>query len=96
MIWFTASGVETLFRMPLIPGINDDLQNIKETAEFLYGLGINTPSIELMPYHRLGKGKYETLGRQYLLSEILSPEPEQLESIKQAFEDNDIICMVSG
>src|SRR4030042_5004626 len=24
------SGIETLFRMPLIPGINDDLQNVKE------------------------------------------------------------------
>ncbi len=90
-----ASGVETLFRMPLIPGINDDSQNIKETTEFLHGLGNNNLRIELMPYHRLGKGKYEALDRQYLLSGFLSPEPEYLESIKKAFEDNDIICMIS-
>jgi len=90
-----ASGVETLFRMPLIPGINDDMQNIKETAEFLHGLGNSARRIELMPYHRLGKGKYESLDKEYRLSELLSPEPEHLESVKKVFEDNDIICMIS-
>ncbi len=90
-----ASGVEVLFRMPLIPGINDDLQNIKETAELLHKLGNNTPRIELMPYHRLGKGKYESLDKEYRLSGILSPEPEHLESLKNAFEANGIICLVS-
>ena len=89
------SGVETLFRMPLIPGINDDEQNIKETAKFLLGSGHNDPRIELMPYHRLGKGKYESLGRQYLLSGLLTPEPEHLESIKRMFEDSGIMCAVS-
>jgi pyruvate formate lyase activating enzyme len=90
-----ASGVETLFRMPLIPGINDDLQNINETADFLHRLGNNALSIELMPYHRLGKGKYEALDRQYPLSELLSPEPDSVETVKKAFEDNGIICMIS-
>ncbi len=90
-----ASGVETLFRMPLIPGINDDPQNIKETADFLHGLENNALRIELMPYHRLGKGKYEALDRQYLLSGILSPEPEHVDSIKKSFEANGIKCLVS-
>jgi pyruvate formate lyase activating enzyme len=89
------SGVETLFRMPLIPGINDDLQNIKGTAEFLHGLGGNALRIELMPYHRLGKGKYEALDKQYLLSELLSPEPEHLESIQNIFKDSGIMCLIS-
>jgi pyruvate formate lyase activating enzyme len=89
------SGVETLFRMPLIPGINDDLQNIKETAEFLHGLGDNALRIELMPYHRLGKGKYEALDRQYLLSELCSPESEHLESVTNIFKGSGIICMIS-
>ena len=90
-----ASGVEVLFRMPLVPGINDDPQNIKETAEFLHGLGDNALRIELMPYHRLGKGKYESLDRQYLLPEVLSPDPEHLESIKKEFDGSGIICTIS-
>ncbi len=90
-----ASGVEMLFRMPLIPGINDDMQNIKETSDFLNGLGNNSLRIELMPYHRLGKGKYESLDEKYPLSDVLSPEPKHVESVKKAFEDNGIICSVS-
>ena len=90
-----ASGVETLFRMPLIPGINDDEQNIQDTAAFLKGLGDNTRRIELMPYHRLGEGKYESLDRTYCLTGIVSPEPEQLERVKNTFEDNRITCTVS-
>ncbi|MBN1161857.1 MAG: glycyl-radical enzyme activating protein [Dehalococcoidales bacterium] len=89
------SGVETLFRMPLVPGINDDEQNIKESVDFLHGLGNNSLRIELMPYHRLGKGKYESLDREYPLSDVLSPESEHLESLKKAFESNGIMCTIS-
>jgi len=90
-----ASGIETLFRMPLIPGINDDLQNIKETADFLRGLGNKYRRIELLPYHRLGKGKYDSLNRPFHLPGILSPVPERVEAVKKAFEDNGISCSVS-
>ncbi|HEX7475049.1 MAG TPA: hypothetical protein VF318_03705, partial [Dehalococcoidales bacterium] len=91
-----ASGVEVLFRMPLIPGINDDPQNIKETADFLYGIGKEAPKIELMPYHRLGKGKYESLDLPYRLSELLSPELEQIELVKGSFENLGIRCSISS
>lgn len=90
-----SSGVEVLFRMPLVPGINDDIRNIRATAEFLKGLGIDSPRIELMPYHRLGKGKYESLDREFLLSGLISPEPEHLQSLKKIFEDSGIICLIS-
>lgn len=89
------SGVKTLFRMPLIPGINDDMKNIKATADFLHGLGNNTCRIELMPYHQLGKGKYESMDRKYILPDILPPEPEQIESVKKAFENYGITCLIS-
>ncbi|MGD0780075.1 MAG: glycyl-radical enzyme activating protein [Dehalococcoidales bacterium] len=89
------SRVETLFRMPLIPGINDDEKNIKETADFLHGLGNNALRIELMPYHRLGKGKYESLDRRYPLPNISSSESGHIESVKKAFEAFGIMCTIS-
>jgi pyruvate formate lyase activating enzyme len=90
-----ASGIKTLFRMPLIPGINDDMQNIRETAVFICGLGNTPPSIELMPYHRLGKGKYDSLDKLYHLPGVLSSSPEHIESVKKMFEDNGIKCTIS-
>jgi pyruvate formate lyase activating enzyme len=89
------SGKDVLFRMPLIPGINDDEQNIKETAKFLHESGDNACRIELMPYHALGKGKYESLDKEYLLPDVKPLKPEQIESIKKAFEALGITCTVS-
>jgi pyruvate formate lyase activating enzyme len=89
------SGKETLFRMPLLPGINDEPQNIKDTADFLHGLGKKACRIELMPYHRLGKGKYESLDKKYTLSDVLAPEPELIDSVKKAFENYGIACLIS-
>jgi pyruvate formate lyase activating enzyme len=90
------SGKDILFRMPLIPGINDDPQNIKETADFIHGLGKNYSRLELMPYHRLGNGKYASLGQGYALPEIAVPAPEHIAAVKKAFEDNGILCSVSS
>jgi pyruvate formate lyase activating enzyme len=87
------SGVAVLFRMPLIPGINDSEPNIKETSEFLKSLGHSR--IELMPYHGLGKGKYESLDKQYPSNDIRSPEPGHLESIKKTLESKGIACTIS-
>jgi pyruvate formate lyase activating enzyme len=89
------SNIETLFRMPLIPGINDDMRNIQDTAAFLHKLGNNACRIELMPYHKLGKGKYESLDKKYILSDILIHELEQIEEVKTAFENLGITCMIS-
>jgi pyruvate formate lyase activating enzyme len=89
-----ASGIATLFRMPLVPGVNDDLQNIKETSDFLHGL--SNCRIQLMPYHRLGKGKYESLGKHYQLAEVAVPEPAYLESVSIKFEENGITCSISS
>lgn len=48
-----------------------------------------------MPYHRFGTGKYGSLNKPYLLPDLLSPEPEQVKSVKKSFEDYGIACTVS-
>ncbi len=83
------------FRMPLIPGLNDGGKNIKATAAFLKGLLHGEGSIELMPYHRLGMGKYEALDRVYCLAQVPSATIEALESARQAFELAGVHCLVS-
>jgi len=89
------SGVETLFRMPLVPGMNDSLQNIQETAAFLRGLESSAHRIELMPYHRLGESKYNALDIMYSMHGILPPGASHIESVRKAFEECGIQCLVS-
>ena len=89
------SGVDLLFRMPLIPGINDGRENVRETAEFIRGLAGGRRAVQLMPYHRLGKGKYESLDRAHRLPDLVAPTPEQVERVRQIFIENGVDCSVS-
>lgn len=59
-------------RIPLVPGLNDSAQNIRETAEFVQSLG-TISKIEILPYVNFGISKYEMLGRTYKLPNVCSP-----------------------
>jgi pyruvate formate lyase activating enzyme len=90
------SAVQLMFRMPLIPGLNDDIDNIKATSEFIRSLGRDSIlSIELMPYHRLGMGKYEALDREYCLKSLDMASIQAVESARKHFEESGIECSVS-
>ena len=64
-------------RIPLIPGINDEADHIKELTEFIGGMRIERTY--LLPYHMVGVAKYEALNREYKLS----IEPHSLDQLKE-------------
>ncbi len=72
--------IPMIIRVPLIPGINDSEENIKDLGDFLVELG--APKIELLPYHQLGIKKYENLGLTYPLEHIKQFKKEQVEAIR--------------
>ena len=52
-----AAGKKLVVRLPLIPGCNDDDENLRRTAQFARELpGVD--QIDILPYHRLGEPKY--------------------------------------
>ena len=53
--------------------------------------------IYLLPYHRLGQGKYEGLGRTYEMKDILPPDNEYMEMLKKEVEKStDLKCQMGG
>ena len=51
-------------RVPLVPGVNDDRDNLEATARFCAQLtGCRT--LEFLPFHRLGAAAYQYTGRKY-------------------------------
>ena len=53
--------------------------------------------IHLLPYHRLGQDKYERLSREYMLKEILPPEPEYMHMLKKTAESvSRLECQIGG
>lgn len=56
-------------RIPVIPTVNMNEKNVKETIKFLSNLK-HIKDIELLPYHRLGLETYERLGKVYELKDV--------------------------
>ncbi len=90
-----ASGATMLCRMPLIKGVNDTEKNIADMAVLVKKLG-NNAGIELLPYHRLGIGKYKTLDKTYPGETFQTPDTEDMEKAKKIFEEHDVPCEIGG
>ncbi|MHC4944740.1 MAG: glycyl-radical enzyme activating protein [Planctomycetota bacterium] len=66
---------DVVIRFPLIPGINDDEENLKSLGAFAASLP-HPPPVDMLPYHRAGMQKYARLDRTVPLEEILPAEDE--------------------
>lgn len=65
--WLHKKSAHVIIRLPLVPGMNMDIENLHPLAELVNELGIE--EINLMPFHQMGKDKYLHLGKNYQLSE---------------------------
>lgn len=74
----SAAGENIIVRIPLIPGVNDDEQNLKLTQRFLVNLP-NLAGVEVLPYHDIAQAKYAALDLAYRLPELISPSAERVE-----------------
>ena len=71
-------------RYVLVPGITDNLNDLKELLALLSPLDY-LEKVELLPYHRLGVHKWEELGLDYQLADIKPPKKDDLVKIKGIF-----------
>ncbi|TDX48253.1 glycyl-radical enzyme activating protein [Orenia marismortui] len=85
---------EIIIRIPVIPGINDSKDNIVKTANLAEKLGIK--EIHLLPYHSLGREKYNKLGRRYLLADLESPSDERMNYLKELVENKGLKVQIGG
>jgi pyruvate formate lyase activating enzyme len=74
--------VHIIVRIPLIPGINDDDENLEQAGSFLAALP-DLDGVEVMPYHEIGMAKYRALGINYRLVNTMAPTPEQIVEVEE-------------
>jgi len=72
-----------IVRVPVIPGVNDTIGEIEAIAEFVQGFP-NLQYLELLPFHRLGEGKYNALGHKYPASNLTAPTKERINELTAA------------
>lgn len=77
-------------RMPLIPEINDDNKNIEAVSELLQEFGCHT--LDVMPYHLLGRNKYLALHRP--VPQFSGYTPAKLRNVLERFLQKGLVPTV--
>jgi pyruvate formate lyase activating enzyme len=82
--------------VPIIPGVNDDEKNIRQTAAFVSdSLSLNR--VDILPYHHIAVEKYERLKKDYGLSdEIRPPSDERMSHIAHILQNSGLQVRVGG
>lgn len=78
-------------RMPLIPTVNDQREDLIAAARFLKQTGIS--ELEIIPYHNLGTGKYESLDREYKIPEAYPPDSLLIDQVREILQNEGIIIL---
>lgn len=72
-------GVNITLRTPVIPGFNDDREILRRCIAFSASLGLKKHV--LLPYHNLGRGKYEKLDMDYPMASVPNMQAAELEDM---------------
>ena len=82
-------------RIPLIPQINDQMENLQKSAVFLGGLK-NLQRLDLLPYHDIAREKYARLGKDYQFTDMELQSDDSIEIIKSFFEGHGFQVKIGG
>ncbi|MDA3822153.1 MAG: glycyl-radical enzyme activating protein [Bacteroidales bacterium] len=89
-------GVELIFRVPVIPGINDSDAEINALMKFLTDRKDRVKDVHLLPYHKIGMQKYSRMAKNYSFSDIEEPEEAHMLELKQKIESCGVDVTIGG
>jgi len=75
---FAEFEMPLIIRTPVIPGVNDTVEDIRAIAAYIYGLP-NLQAYDLLPYHRLAEDKYRSLGLTYKGQGLETPDKQTMQ-----------------
>ena len=77
------NGANVHVRVPLIPGINTSEKNCVLAGEQLSCAGVR--HVDLLPFHRMGVGKYRALGMPYAYADVNPLTQEEISCIASIY-----------
>ncbi|WP_022850074.1 glycyl-radical enzyme activating protein [Limisalsivibrio acetivorans] len=89
-----ASGTPLRVRFPLIPGITDSRENLRDVAELTASL--TETEIDVLPYHRIGSDKYSRLSMPYMMDGVKEPTEEEVQKVCDYFKSYGLTVGVGG
>lgn len=77
-----AQGVPFWVRHVLVPGYSDDRDDLYNLGRFIGELS-QAKVLEVLPYHSMGINKWEMMGMEYPLTDVVEPAKEVVEAAKK-------------
>ena len=81
-------------RCPIIPTLNDNDEHIGNLIEWAKELDIQ--DVDLLPFHQLGKYKYDSLHYDYALGEFKDMDKKIVEKMKDRMVKAGINACIGG
>ena len=75
-------GSRVWVRIPVIPTVNDTVEEMRGIREFILAHG-SPEKVELLPYHAMGEHKYEAIGKTAHVFDV--PTEETMKSLRDLF-----------
>ncbi|MCF8225784.1 MAG: glycyl-radical enzyme activating protein [Bacteroidales bacterium] len=79
-------GHNVVFRIPVIPGINDSEADTGEFLNFFQKRSDRILELHLLPYHKTGSNKYKKLDVEYEMHSVNAPDEKKMNEIKTRLE----------
>lgn len=83
--FYSEHGKQLWIRHVVIPGITTEPEDIDKLAQTINSLA-TVEKVELLPYHEMGKYKWQQLGLQYELDHVKPPSTEQMQQVQQQLQ----------
>lgn len=80
--YLDSRNVPVWIRHVIVPGITFYKEYLMDLGTFIAGLN-NVQALDVLPYHSMGKSKYESLGMEYPLKDTPEPSREDAQAAKQ-------------
>jgi pyruvate formate lyase activating enzyme len=89
-----SAGKEVIVRIPVIPGINDNEDQIVAAGHFCKRHGIQR--IDLLPYHASAGAKYRRLDLPYPLEQITAPLDQHMQALADVLQTLGLDAHIGG
>jgi len=82
-------------RVPVIPGVNDCTENFAVTGKLAASISA-VRRVSLLPYHPMGNGKRDRVGRPAELSDLRSPSEVRMQELAAVVEDAGVLATIGA
>lgn len=76
-----SSEPEIVIRIPVIGGVNNSEENIADSAAHVHSV-LPRAKMELLPYHSLGRIKYEAIWMSFDQEDFYTPDKEEMKKLR--------------